>query len=144
MGVERLECLIGALRYTNYYRNTYALFLLDIFPWFFPDLSRCSATYFFSSTGFWMWLGPLRRYKNLLKFFGFIFQYLPAYLIVFLFFNFYCNIYVTDPIIDVCEVNNRRHYQCQSHVLAHTGIMRLRSIFEDINRLTIIWLTYLY
>ena len=60
---------------------------------------------------------------------------------VFLFFNFYCNIYVTNPTIDVYEVNNGRHYQCQSNVWAHMGIMRRRSIFEDINRLTIIWFT---
>ena len=43
---------------------------------------------------------------------------------VFLFFNFYYNIYVTDPIIDAYEVNNGRHYQCQSSVWAHMGIMR--------------------
>ena len=47
-----------------------------------------------------------------------------------LFFNFYCNIYnVTNPIIDVYEVNNGRHYQCQINV------------WEDINRLTIVWFT---
>ena len=41
-----------------------------------------------------------------------------------LFFNFYCNIYnVTNPIIDVYEVNNGRHYQSQINV------------WEDINRL---------
>ena len=63
---------------------------------------------------------------------------------VFLFFNFYCNIYnVTNPIIDVYQVNNGKHYQCQKNVLAHTGIMRRRSIFEDINRLSILWFTTL-
>ena len=29
------------------------------------------------------------------------------------------------------EVNNGRHYKCQSNVWAHMGIMRQRSIFED-------------
>ena len=69
----------------------------------------------------------------------------PIWLIhVFLFFNFYCNIYnVTNPIIDVYQVNNGKHYQCQKNVLAHTGIMRRRSIFEDINRLSILWFTTL-
>ena len=60
----------------------------------------------------------------------------------FLFFDFYCNIHnITNPIIDVYEVNNRRNYQCQSYVWTHMGIMRQKSIFKDINRLTIIWFT---
>ena len=50
---------------------------------------------------------------------------------VFLFFNFYCNIHnVTNP--NRCL---RGHQQCQSNAWAHMGIMRRRSIFEDINRL---------
>ena len=39
------------------------------------------------------------------------------------------------------KVNDRRHYQCESNILTHVGIMRRRSIFEDIDRLTIIWFT---
>ena len=31
----------------------------------------------------------------------------------------------------------------KKNVLAHTGIMRRRSIFEDINRLSILWFTTL-
>ena len=57
------------------------------------------------------------------------------FILVFLFFNFHCNTYVTNPIIDVYKVNNGRHYQCQSNVWADMGIMRWRSIFKDINQL---------
>ena len=61
---------------------------------------------------------------------------------VFQFFSFYCNIYnVTNPIIDVYEVNNGRHYHCQSNVRAYMNIMRRRSIFKNINGLTMIWFT---
>ena len=57
-------------------------------------------------------------------------------------FFFFCNIYnVTNPIIDVYKVNNGRHYQCQSKVWAHMGIMRRRWMLKDINRQTIIWFT---
>ena len=71
-----------------------------------------------------------------------IFTQHTSFIHVFLFFNFYCNICNgTNPIIDVYEVNNRRHYQCLINVWAHMGIMRQRSIFKNINRLTIIWLT---
>ena len=37
--------------------------------------------------------------------------------------------------MDIYELNNRRHCQCQSNVWAHMVIMRQRSVFEDINRL---------
>ena len=64
------------------------------------------------------------------------------FILVFLFFIFYCNIYnVTNLKIDVYEVNNRRHHQCQSNLWAHMIIMRRRSNFEHIDRLTIIWIT---
>ena len=64
---------------------------------------------------------PLRRYKNLRNFFRFIFQNLPylAYLI-YTRFSFFLKfilqyIYkVTNPIIDVYEVDIGRHYQSQS------------------------------
>ena len=64
------------------------------------------------------------------------------FILVFLFFNFYFNIYnVTNTKIDVYEVNDRRHYQCQSNVWAHMAIMQRKSIFEDIDRLPITWFT---
>ena len=67
---------------------------------------------------------------------------------VFLLFSIYCNIYnVTNLIKDVYEVNNGRQYQFKSNFWTHMNIMRRRSIFKDINRLTIIqfttWLTYI-
>ena len=39
------------------------------------------------------------------------------------------------------RVNNGRCYQSQSNVSAHMGIMRRRSIFEDIDQLPTIWCT---
>ena len=57
---------------------------------------------------------------------------------VFLLFSIYCNIYVTNLIKDVYEVNNGRQYQFKSNFWTHMNIMRRRSIFKDINRLTII------
>ena len=69
------------------------------------------------------------------------------FILVFLFHNFCCNIHnVTNAIIDVYEVNNGRHYQCQSNVWAGMGIMRRRSIFEDYvaNYCMVYYPTYLY
>ena len=58
------------------------------------------------------------------------------FILINLFFNFYCNVYnVTNPKIDVYKVNNGRQYQCQSNVWSHMGIMRWRSIFKDIDQL---------
>ena len=57
-------------------------------------------------------LSPLRRCKKFLDLFGFIFQYLPSILDLFTFFYFsiFIAIYdVTNPTIDVYEVNNERH-----------------------------------
>ena len=59
----------------------------------------------------------------------------------FLFFSIFIAIYVTNPITDVYKVNNGRHYQSQSNFWAHMGIMRWRSIFEDIDRLPTLWFT---
>ena len=115
------------------------MFLLDIFPWLFPDLSGCSATYFFLASWF---LDEVRSVKEVQKTSRHFIIY-PSILDLFTFFYFsiFITIYVTKPIIDVYEVNNGRHHQCQSGVWAHMGIMRRRSIFEDTNRLTIIWFT---
>ena len=62
----------------------------------------------------------------------------------FLFFNFlflFLLQYVTNPITDVYKANKGRHYQSQSNVWADMGIMRWRSIFEDIDQLPTIWFT---
>ena len=91
----------------------YTLFLLDIFPWLFPDLSGWSATYFF----FVYWFSDgVRSTKEVQKpsrpFWIYISMFTEPiwFILVFLFLNFYYNIYFTNTIIHVYEVNNGEHY----------------------------------
>ena len=119
-------------------------FFLIYFYDFFQTCPECLQLTFFV---YWF-LDEVRSIKEVQKtsrpfrIYISIFTQHTSFIHVFLFFNFYCNICNgTNPIIDVYEVNNRRHYQCLINVWAHMGIMRQRSIFKDINRLTIIWLT---
>ena len=110
----------------NYYRNTlcFSLIYFHDFSQTCPDSRQPTFFVYWFLDG----LGPLRRHKNLLDLFGFIFRYLPSLFDLFsffFFFNFYCNICnVTNPTIDVYEINKGRHHQCQSNVLTHMGIIR--------------------
>ena len=96
----------------NFIEILFALFFLDIFSWLFPDLSGWLATYFFSCTGFSRYKKPSRPFWVYIS----IFTQPIWFILVFLFFNFHCNICnVTNPIIDVSKVNNGRHYQWQTN-----------------------------
>ena len=62
------------------------------------------------------------------------------FIIVFLFFSIFIAIYIIlRTRYFTNEVNNGSHYQCQSNVWACVGIIRRRSVFENIYLLSKIW-----
>ena len=105
--------LIGALRYTWYYRNTlYFVFTwyismtfsrfvwmvgnLLFFVYWFSDGVRSTKEVQKPSRPFWIYISMFTE---------------PIWFILdFLFLNFYYNIYFTNTIIHVYEVNNGEHY----------------------------------
>ena len=125
----------------------YALFLLDIFSWLFQSCPDGRQPSFFI---YWF-LDGVRSIKEVQKlsrpswFYISIFTQ-PIWFIYscFSFFSVFITIYVSNPVTDVYKVNNGRHYLCQSNVWAHMGIMRQRSIFEDIDQLLGYWVRLIF
>ena len=120
---KELEVYLEHYGILNIKEMLYALFLLDIFSWFFQSCSDGRQPTFFI---YWF-LDGVRSIKEVQKLSR------PSWIYI----SIFIAIYVTNPITDVYKVNNRRHYQCQSNVWAHMGIMRQRSVFEDIDQLPI-------